>query len=175
MDYKTGFTWAAAGAAIGTLVTLAVLRTPESPAQAPDISQMSPEERATRLFNRVMRLDQAGAADSVVFFVPMALQAYAMIPAQDADSRYHIGLIHLVGDDAAGALAQADTIHLFAPAHLFAFVLRGEVAKRAHDPAALQRAYADFRRHERDERARGRPEYQDHAAQLDAFSREANR
>src|SRR5437879_4361312 len=42
---------------------------------APDISQMSPEERATRLYNRVMTLHSQGKADSAEFFLPMALQA----------------------------------------------------------------------------------------------------
>ncbi|HTI44454.1 MAG TPA: hypothetical protein VL693_21650, partial [Vicinamibacterales bacterium] len=41
--------------------------------QPPDISQMSPEERANRLFNRVMILAESGKQDSVQFFMPMAL------------------------------------------------------------------------------------------------------
>jgi len=36
---------------------------------------MSPEERATRLYNRVMLLHTQGKADSAEFFLPMALQA----------------------------------------------------------------------------------------------------
>src|SRR5213596_2734971 len=38
---------------------------------APDISQMSPEERATRLYNRVMTPHSQGKADSAEFFLPM--------------------------------------------------------------------------------------------------------
>ena len=175
--------WAAAGAAVGVVLTLLVLRSSgvgtlsSEPSPAPlgagDISQMSPDERAARLFNRVMRLDEEGKADSVAFFLPMALQTYAMLPVQNADSRYHVGLLELAGGTPRGALAQADSIHQAAPAHLFAFVLRARVAKQRNDAAALRQAYADFRRYERDERARGRSEYLDHAAQLDAFSREA--
>ena len=171
--------WAAGGAAVGALITLLVLRggspTPTTPlptgmplaGSAGDISQMSPEERATRLFNRVMRLDEEGKRDSVAFFAPMALQSYALLPARDADGRYHMGLLELAAGNPAGARAQADSIARLAPTHLFAFVLRA----RAGDA----RAFADFRRSERDERARGRPEYQDHAAQLDAFAQEAAR
>jgi hypothetical protein len=186
--WQQGVPWAAGGAAIGVVLTLLVLRgsggttaagpSMDVPAAAPgglagDISQMSPDERATRLFNRVMRLDEEGKSDSVAFFLPMALQTYAMLPGQDPDSRYHVGLLELAGDNAAGALAQADSIHQMSPAHLFAFLLRARVAKRRQDTAALRKAYADFRRYERDERARARPEYQDHASQLDAFGREA--
>jgi hypothetical protein len=177
--------WAAAGAAVGALITLLVVRGPGAPpapgappiplagGSAGDISQMSPEERATRLFNRVMRLDEEGKADSVAFFAPMALQSYAMLPARDADARYHIALLELAADNPAGARAQADSITRVAPNHLFAFVIQARAAQARGDAAALRRAYEAFRRHERDERARSRPEYGDHTGQLDAFSREA--
>src|SRR5213076_653286 len=111
---------------------------------APDISQMSPEERATRLYNRVMTLHSQGKADSAEFFLPMALQAYAMLPALDVDGRYHIGVLDLTGGDYAGALAQADSIHRAVPAHLFAFMLRARAFELRHDAAGARRAYAEF-------------------------------
>ena len=77
---------------------------PASRVSPPDISQMSPEERATRLYNRVMTLHSRGQADSARFFLPMALQAYSMLPALDVDARYHIGVLALTDGDAAGAL-----------------------------------------------------------------------
>lgn len=180
-SWSVAIPWAAAGAAVGALITLLVVRGAGSPAAAPiplgsgagDISQMSPDERATRLFNRVMRLDEEGKADSVAFFAPMALQSYAMLPARDADARYHVALLELAAGNPAGARAQADSIARVAPTHLFAFVIQARVARAQNDAAAARRALADFRRHERDERARNRPEYQDHAGQLDAFAREA--
>jgi hypothetical protein len=52
---------------------------------------MSPEERANRLFNRVMILAEAGKTDSVQFFLPMALGAYSQLPNLDADAHYHVG------------------------------------------------------------------------------------
>src|SRR5207249_6422925 len=94
------------------------------PVNAPDISQMSPEERATRLYNRVMMLHTQGKPDSAEFFLPMALQAYAMLPALDVDARYHIGVLDLTGGNPVAALAQADTIRRAVPTHLFAFMLR---------------------------------------------------
>lgn len=182
--WSVAIPWAAAGAAVGALVTLLVLRgggAAQQPAAAPipmggsagDISRMSPEERATRLFNRVMRLEEEGQADSVAFFAPMALQSYAMLGPPDPDARYHVALLELAADNPRGALAQADSIARIAPTHLFASILRAQVARERNDAAAERRALADFRRHEREERARGRPEYQDHGGQLDAFSREA--
>ena len=182
--WSVAISWAAAGAAVGALITLMVVRGGGPPAAQPaaatmplgsgagDISQMSPEERATRLFNRVMRLDEERKADSVAFFVPMALQSYAMLPARDADARYHIALLELAAGNPGGALAQADSIARLAPTHLFSFVVRARGARARGDAATERRAHADFHRYEREERARGRPEYQDHAGQLDAFSRE---
>ena len=182
--WSVAIPWAAGGAAVGALVTLLVLRSsaPPVPATTPgllsssagDISQMSPDERATRLFNRVMRLHEEGKTDSVSFFAPMALQAYNMLGARDPDARYHVALLELAAGNVAGAAAQADSIGRVAPTHLFGYVLRARVATARGDAAAVRRAYADFVRHERDERARNRPEYEDHGGQLDAFSREAS-
>ena len=140
---------------------------------APDISQMSPEERATRLYNRVMTLHTQGKADSAEFFLPMALQAYAMLPALDVDARYHIGVLDLTSGNAAAALAQADTIRRAVPTHLFAFMLRARGLELERDAGGARRAYRDFLKHEAAERTRQRPEYGEHAENLDAFHRQA--
>jgi tetratricopeptide (TPR) repeat protein len=138
-------------------------------ARPPDISQMSPEERANRLFNRVMILAEAGKTDSVQFFLPMALGAYGQLPSLDADARYHVGLLHLAGGDATAALAQADTIHQSLPTHLFIYLLRAHAYNQLGNAAEERRAYADFLRNERAELAQKRPEYaQD--AHLDALT-----
>jgi len=146
-------------------------------ARPPDISQMSPEERANRLFNRVMILAEAGKTDSVQFFLPMALGAYGQLPSMDADARYHVGLLQLAGGDATAALAQADTIHQSLPTHLFIYLLRAHAYNQLGNVAEERRAYADFLRNEAAELARKRPEYgQD--AHLDAvtnFHNEAER
>src|SRR5881296_964101 len=122
--WRAGLPWGLAGAALGALITVVAMRgagsrepgataeqsAPRSQLPAPDISQMSPEERATRLFNRVMTLAEAGKQDSVQFFLPMALASYSQLPTLDADAHYHVGLLHLAGGDVGAALAQADTI-----------------------------------------------------------------
>jgi hypothetical protein len=184
-----------AGAALGALATVIVLRLgassgggmrdagsvsedariapPASPISPPDIAQMSPEERATRLYNRVMTLHTQGNADSAAFFLPMALQAYAMLPTLDIDGRYHIGVLDLTGGDAAGALAQADSIGRAVPTHLFAFMLRARAMDLQRDTAAARRAYRDFLKSEAAERARQRPEYSEHAQNLEAFHEQA--
>ena len=68
--------------------------------RGPDISNMSPQERAERLFNRVMLLNSQGKADSVLFFAPMAISAYQMLAPMSSDQRYDLGRIAEV----AGAL-----------------------------------------------------------------------
>jgi len=185
--WRAGLPWGVAGAALGALVTVLALRL-GGPAgsgmrdaggvgaedgQPPDISQMSPEERATRLYNRVMSLHSQGKADSADFFLPMALQAYTMLPALDVDARYHMGVLDLTAGNAAGALAQADTIRRVTPTHLFGFMLRARALELTHDTPGAVRAYRAFLQHEAAERARRRPEYGEHAQNLDAFRDQA--
>ena len=185
--WRAGLPWALAGVAVGALITVVGLRlagstpapspqTESPPPQAsggrpgmPDISRMSPEERATRLYNRVMTLHAAGKTDSAEFFLPMALQAYAMLPALDIDAHYHMGVLRLTGGDAAGAIAEADSIGRLAPTHLFGFVLRAQGFELQHDSRRAQQAYRDFLKNEAAERARNLPEYVDHAQNLDSF------
>lgn len=186
--WRAGLPWALAGVAVGALITIVGLkftggktRPVEAPGASaapfarpgagrpPDISQMSPEERATRLYNRVMTLHAAGKADSAEFFLPMALQSYRMIPTLDIDGHYHIGVLLLTGNDAAGALAEADSIGQMASTHLFGFVLRAQALELKHDSGRAKQAYSDFLKNEKAERARGLPEYADHAQNLDMF------
>src|SRR3989442_6523560 len=132
--WRGGLPWGVAGIAVGALLTVLALRlgagsrepgavapasapAPSSQLPAPDISRMSPEERATRLYNRVMSLHSEGKPDSAEFFLPMALQAYAMLPALDVDARYHIGVLDLTGGHAGAALAPAGTHRPPGPAH----------------------------------------------------------
>jgi zinc ribbon protein len=193
--WRNGLPWGVAGAALGALAAVIVLRLgassgggmrdagsvsedariapPGSRISPPDISQMSPEERATRLYNRVMTLHTQGKADSAAFFLPMAIQAYQMVPTLDVDARYHIGVLDLTGGNAADALAQADTIRRAVPTHLFGFMLRAHALDVQRDTAGARRAYRDFLKNEAAERARQRPEYSDHAQNLDGFHEQA--
>src|SRR4029077_16741181 len=79
-------------------------------APAPDISSLSPQERADRLYNRVMLLATQGKIDSVQFFAPMALTAYQMLSPLNADQRYDMGRIGEVVGALPLAKAQADSI-----------------------------------------------------------------
>jgi hypothetical protein len=136
--------------------------------QAPDISSMSPDERADRLFNRVMRLSSEGKADSAAFFGPMAMGAIEALAPLNSHRRYDMGLVALVTGDAAKGAAEADTILAQRPTHLLGLSL----AARAADARGDTTASRNFRRRliaaEPAERRSALPEYTDHDADVRA-------
>lgn len=70
--------------------------TQQSIVPAPDISRMSARERAARLYDRVTRLQKERKADSVAFFVPMAIAAFNAVPDLDADGRKQLARIEMM-------------------------------------------------------------------------------
>ena len=83
--------------------------------RAPDISQLTPEQRAERLYDRIMTEHEAGRQDAVRTFMPMAIAAYEMLDSLNLDQRYDLGRLGEVAGDTALARAQADTILAEAP------------------------------------------------------------
>lgn len=145
-----------------------------APGRAPDISSMSPQERADRLFQRVMTYVAEGKSDSVTFFAPMAIQSFEALAPLDAHQRYDLGLLGLVSGDGALARAQADTILANNATHLLGLILGMRASGLLSDAAAR----ADFAQRLSaalvSERAKGLPEYQDHSPDIDAALREAD-
>jgi hypothetical protein len=135
---------------------------------APDISTMSPQERADRLFNRVMSLSGEGKTDSAAFFAPMAIAALESLAPLTAHGRYDIGLVALASGDFVRAAAQADTILAAHSTHLLGLVLAARAAESTGDTAAA----TGFRRRllaaEAAERERALAEYADHDADIRA-------
>jgi hypothetical protein len=105
--------------------------------RAPDISSLSPQERADRLYNRVMLLATQGKIDSVQFFAPMAVQAYLMLAPLNTDQRYDMGRIGEVAGAIPLAKAQADTILRENPNHLLGLILEARLATLAGDTTQL--------------------------------------
>lgn len=138
------------------------------PVRAPDISQMTPEERASRLFDRVMALSERGRKDSVAMFAPMAINAYLMLGTLGPDERYDLGRIAVVSGDQATARAQSDTILATHPTHLLGLLLGADAANMRGD-AATERTYLRrFSQAAAAEKAKNLPEYQQHAAEIDS-------
>ena len=137
--------------------------------RAPDISQMSPRERFDRLFNRVVAAAERADTTEVLRFAPMALGAYEQLDSKDADARYHAAVLMIETGQLDEAATLADTILSDAPGHLLAFVIRANVADRRGDSAAGRRARDEFGRRYAAELAKGKPEYEEHRAALNAF------
>lgn len=176
--------WGVPAAAIGALVLVVLFRgavkdaVPPPPVEAPpgmpvamgapDISSMSPAERADRLFNRVMEYSGAGRSDSAAFFAPMAVAAIQALAPLSAHSRYDLGLVALVAGDNVKAGAQADSILVGRPTHLLGLSLAARAADLRGDAAAARAARQKMLAAEQAEKAAGIPEYTDHAADLTA-------
>lgn len=183
--FGSALPWAVAAIALVALVALvagqhfsrtatAAVTSTDAPAAAassgapPDISQMSPEERAERLYDRVMALNERGRADSVRFFAPMAMQAYTMLGTLNADQRYDLGRIAAVSGDQQIARAQSDTILATQPQHLLGLLLAADAAQMRGDRAAESTYLRRFVAAVPAERAKQLPEYQQHVAEIDA-------
>jgi hypothetical protein len=130
--------------------------------RAPDISSLSPQERADRLYNRVMLLASQGKVDSVQFFAPMALQAYLLLSPLNADQRYDMGRIGEVAGAIPLAKAQADSILRENPNHLLGLILEARLATLAGDSTQLHSYERRLIAAEKSELAKKREEYLRH-------------
>ena len=139
-----------------------------APVRAPDISTMSPAERADRLYDRVMRLHGEGKDDSVRFFSPMVLQAYQMLGPLDADEHYDLGRIGEVLGMSDLARAEADTILKAQPTHLLGLTLAARAAMLDKQPAKARDFYKRLLAAEPAERRKALPEYDRHRDDIDA-------
>lgn len=140
--------------------------------RAVDISQMSPDERADRLFNRVMTYVTEGKSDSVQFFSPMAIQSFEALAPLNAHRRYDLGLLGVVSGDGAMARAQADTILAEQPSHLLGLILGMRAAGLQLDTLARRRFATRLSAALPAERAKQLPEYIDHQPDIDAALRD---
>lgn len=141
--------------------------------RAPDISKLTPQQLADRLYNRIMQLDEQGKSDSVEFFAPMAVQAYQMVEQQqgrplDADQRFDVGRIAEVAGALPMAKAQADTILQQHPDHLLGLILASQVAKRSGNTPAAQEYASRFAKVKQSELAKKLPEYDRHRGDINA-------
>ena len=134
---------------------------------APDISNMSPEERATRLFDRVMAYSEQGKLDSARFFAPMAIQAYQMIGPLDAHARYDIGTISAAVGETAIARQEADSILASQPNNLLGLTLAVRTATMAGDANAASKFRQRLIVAAPAERAKNLKEYTEHSGDID--------
>lgn len=190
-DGSNALPWAVAGIALLALVALVAgqrfARSTDAPVaqplgqatasgqRAPDISRMSPAERAERLYDRIMGAAERGRVDTVRIFMPMALQAYQALGELNADQRYDLGRLAEVAGDAAIAGAQADTILRAQPNHLLGLLLASKAAGLRNDTRVAQQYLQRLVRAEPAERAKQLPEYLLHQADIDQALAQAKR
>lgn len=141
---------------------------------APDISSMSPAERADRLFDRVMRLHEEGKDDSVQFFAPMVLAAYQALSPMTLDQRYDLGRIGEVVGLTDVAQAEADTILSQSPTNLLGLALAARAATSSKQDSAARGFYKRLLAAEPAERKKKLPEYDRHRADIDAALAQAH-
>ncbi|MBL8982206.1 MAG: zinc ribbon domain-containing protein, partial [Gemmatimonadetes bacterium] len=136
--------------------------------RAPDISQMSPQERADRLYDRVMKLAAEGKSDSASFFASMAVGAYESLAPLNADQRYDMGRMAEMAGDLATARAQSDTILREQPDHLLGIILAARVVMARGDSAMGRQRLQQLVKVEATERAKSLEEYERHRGDIDA-------
>lgn len=143
--------------------------------RAPDISNMTPRERFTRLADRIQTAIEARDSNQVFQFFPMAEGAFTQLPAadRDADARYHMGMLWAQVGDFAKAKGQADSLMKAAPGNLFGYYLYAMMAEFRGDSVNAKRYRADFRDHYDAEIKTGRSEYKEHAPFLEQFRKGA--
>jgi len=183
--------WAVAGIALLALIALAAGQrfgrtrepapetagAPFAPgaARAPDISSMSPAERAERLYDRIMSAAERGKVDSVRFFLPMAMQAYASIGDLSADQHYDVGRLAEVAGEESIVAAHADSILRSQPSHLLGLLLASRAAGLRNDRAGAQRYLERLARAEPAELRKALPEYELHRNDIDTALAEFRR
>ena len=109
-----------------------------------DLTSMTPDDAAIRLFGRVMTLAEAGDSAQARTFAPMAIAAYGLVPELTLDYRYDLAMIHFVNGEPEAAAAQADTILATAPTHLFGLAAAAEAAALLGDTTAARDYYQRF-------------------------------
>jgi hypothetical protein len=142
---------------------------------APNIANLSPSERANRLYTRIMEYAEAGKVDSVAFFAPMAMASHEMLEGPTADERYHFGRIAEVTNAPPVAKAQADTILQGTPNHLLGLLLAARAARMTGDTAAAKRFDQRLLKALEPELATRLPDYDMHRAEIDRAAEEARR
>jgi hypothetical protein len=143
--------------------------------RAPDISQMSPEERADRLFNRIMEAYEQGNSEFVQNMAPMAFAAYEMLPTLDPLRRYDLGRIAEVTGALPLARAHADTLLREDPDHLLGLVLATRIADLEKDEARRAALAARLVAAAPAELEKERPEYEAHRYDINIALTEARR
>jgi len=167
--------WIAGVTMFGLIVVLGVRMVQPGPAAAPapggapalsgpapDISNMTPRQRADALFNRVMGYAESGDSASAQAFMPMALAAHEQARPLDNDGLYHLAALNQSANNLEDAIAVAEEILATEPNHILALGVAGDAAaelgRRDEAEAYFRRLLEAYPQ----EQSRPLPEYEGH-------------
>lgn len=139
------------------------------PAPGVDLSTMTPRQAADRLYNRVMSAMTAGDQGEVDAFLPMAIDAYRLVPDLDADGHFHLSLLEQAAGRDREGLATAEQALDSSPDHLLLLYAAAEAARRAGETERAERYFRRIVEVFEEESARTLPEYVEHASFLPAI------
>jgi hypothetical protein len=142
---------------------------------APDISQMTPQEQASRLYDLIMRAYEGGHMDTVQMFAPMAVGAYENLGQMTLDERYDLGRVAEVSGAYPLAAAEADTILRQNPNHLLGLILAAQAARSLNQTAAEKKYLDRLVKAAPAEQAKKRPEYAQHDNDIKAALAQAGK
>ena len=141
----------------------------------PDISNMSPLEAATRLFNRVMTAVSAGDSAQAQAFVPMAIAAYDRARPLDHDGLFHLSMLNRTAMNLEAALDNAIEILDDDPNHLLALASAAEASIEMGELDQAEEYYRRIAEVYDVESQRQLPEYADHFRIVEVLKDDAER
>lgn len=133
----------------------------------PDISSMSPSERANRLFQRIMSLAENNKMDSAAMFTQMGIPAHQAIENPTIDERFHLALIAEIARDTALARAESDTILAQQPNNLLGLLSASRAALLNGNSAKAKKFDQQLLKVLESELATNNLDYQQHRADID--------
>jgi len=142
---------------------------------APDISNMSPIERADRLFNRVMEAVSQGDSAQAQFFMPMAIDAYNLARPLTHDGLFHLSMLNRTATNVEAALDNALEVLEEDPNHLLALSAAAEAEVELGMPEDAATHYQRIVDIYDTESQRPLEEYEAHLAIVAGLKEEAQR
>jgi len=143
--------------------------------RAPDISSMTANERASRLFERIMTYAENNKMDSAMMFIPMGIPAHQAIDNPSNDERFHLARLGEVARDTTLARAQADTILASEPNSLLGLMAGIRAAEMSGNTAKQKQLNQKFLSVLDAELAKNPTDYQMHRFEIDMTATEARK
>ncbi len=141
----------------------------------PDISNMSPSERASRLYIRIMTYAENNKMDSAVMFTQMGIPAHQAIENPTIDERFHLARLAEVASDSALARAEADTILSKAPNSLLGLMMGSRAALMNGNAAKAKKYDQQLLKALDSELATSNEDYKLHRAEIDLAAADARK